>query len=602
VYGRFMHRSPARLTRTALPALFALFALAALPGGCRSDGQRTDSQAPPVVDRALKQKLRTALLGLSAQEDESFAEFLNRARAAFAADADPDVERYARFLPDDPALMLGGFSGEIGPVLVGSWARLSSRDARAAALKSLIAHPTINPADVEVPGRTPAFDAFEADLKSRTEALGLVFDHVDHVAYEISVPGGGRGADHRVGVLVHGDVVPAQEPGWTVPPFAGVTKDGAIYGRGAMDDKGPLVAVLFALKALRHSGAPLLKTPMLVVGTSEETHWDGIDRYQKARPLPSALFVADGAFPVGVGEKGVATVRLTSGPATALPATSTVDEARLLSLTGGDVSNQVPATATARLVPAGVKGALLAEVQSRAQKMDGMTITVTQEAGTLVVHAAGAAAHGASPGDGHNAISDLIRFLVQRMELTRTPCVALLEVIDDKLGTGHQGDRLGLADTHERFSPSTINLGTARTAEDGSCTLALNLRWPPKRTADEVVQSVGDAVRAALVAKQGGPYDVDVKGGGLDPFLLDDSAPWISRLTDAYALATGESTEPVTLSGTTYAKAAIGSVTFGPGKPGEHNRIHGPDEHITIAELDELTELYTMSLLALAGR
>jgi succinyl-diaminopimelate desuccinylase len=588
--------------------LLAVVALAALTGatllapGCRTDGAPARGDTPPAVTRALKQKLRLALLHLEPHEGEPFADFLERARASCAADEDDELGRVARFLPDDPTMMLGGFSGEVAPILVGVWARLSSRQARAEALRSLITHRTINPRDVEVPGRTPAFDAFEADLKARAEAQGLTFAHVDHVAYEIAVPGGGDDARQRVGVLVHGDVVPAEEPGWTVPPFDGVTKDGAIYGRGAMDDKGPLVATLFALSALRNAGPPLLKTPVLIIGTSEETHWEGIDRYQKARPLPAALFVADGAFPVGVGEKGVATVRLTSAPSTALPATSNVDEARLVSIEGGEVSNQVPATATARVIPSATKGALLAEVRSRAEKMDGMQIVVREEAGALLVEATGKAAHGASPADGHNALSDLIRFLVQRVQLVRTPCVALLEVVDERLGTSHAGDKLGLADAHERFTPSTINLGTARTAEDGSCTLALNLRWPPPRSADDVVTSVGDTVRAALQQAPGGPFEVEVKGGGLDPFLLDSSAPWISRLTDAYALVTGEGTEPVTLSGTTYAKAAPGSVTFGPGRPGDHDRIHGADEHITLEELDTLTELYAASLLSLTSR
>ena len=53
-------------------------------------------------------------------------------------------------------------------------------------------------------------------------------------------------SDEMVAVLGHLDVVPAGE-GWSVDPYGGVVKDGRLYGRGAIDDKGPLVAALYAL-------------------------------------------------------------------------------------------------------------------------------------------------------------------------------------------------------------------------------------------------------------------------------------------------------------------------------------------------------------------
>ena len=57
-----------------------------------------------------------------------------------------------------------------------------------------------------------------------------------------------------IAVLGHLDVVPAGD-GWSeAEPFSGEVKNGRIYGRGAMDDKGPVVAAIYALAALKDAG------------------------------------------------------------------------------------------------------------------------------------------------------------------------------------------------------------------------------------------------------------------------------------------------------------------------------------------------------------
>ena len=52
----------------------------------------------------------------------------------------------------------------------------------------------------------------------------------------------------------------SRKEGWTFDPFGGEIRDGKIFGRGSMDDKGPTMAALYAMAALRDSGSPL-KTP-----------------------------------------------------------------------------------------------------------------------------------------------------------------------------------------------------------------------------------------------------------------------------------------------------------------------------------------------------
>ncbi|HEY6395700.1 MAG TPA: M20/M25/M40 family metallo-hydrolase [Candidatus Binataceae bacterium] len=70
-------------------------------------------------------------------------------------------------------------------------------------------------------------------------------------------------------LLSHMDVVPADPKEWQVPPFSGQVKDGFIWGRGTIDDKGPGVVELMAMLAIKRSGI-LLDRDILFVATGDE--------------------------------------------------------------------------------------------------------------------------------------------------------------------------------------------------------------------------------------------------------------------------------------------------------------------------------------------
>ena len=65
------------------------------------------------------------------------------------------------------------------------------------------------------------------------------------------------------------DVVPANPKQWQVPPFSGEVKDGDIWGRGAIDDKGPGVIELMAMLAIKRAGI-LLNRDVMFVATGDE--------------------------------------------------------------------------------------------------------------------------------------------------------------------------------------------------------------------------------------------------------------------------------------------------------------------------------------------
>ena len=109
-----------------------------------------------------------------------------------------------------------------------------------------------------------------------------------------------------LGIVGHLDVVP---PGklsdWLRDPFDPAEKDGTLYGRGSQDDKGPVVASLFAVKALLDAGVKFNKRVRFIFGADEETLWRCINRYKEKEETPTMGFSPDARFPLIYAEKGL---------------------------------------------------------------------------------------------------------------------------------------------------------------------------------------------------------------------------------------------------------------------------------------------------------
>lgn len=140
----------------------------------------------------------------------------------------------------------------------------------------------------------------------------------------------GADSSDPVVLMAHYDVVPAaKDDGWTHDPFSGSVADGWVHGRGTLDDKGPLLVILEAVEQLVREGHEPARDVYLAFGGDEETFghsaaaiaaeleqrgvspWLVIDEGGAVvdAPLP---FVRGRAAMIGVGEKGIATFRLTA--------------------------------------------------------------------------------------------------------------------------------------------------------------------------------------------------------------------------------------------------------------------------------------------------
>lgn len=380
--------------------------------------------------------------------------------------------------------------------------------------------------------------------------------------------------EELVVVLGHLDVVP-EGTGWTHDPYGAEIVDGKLYARGAIDDKGPMMAALYGLKALAESGAPLRRRVRILFGLNEETGCACMKHYVgSGQELPALGFTPDGDFPIINGEKGI----FSAYYAAQLPA-----EGKLRAFRGGTALNMVPANAEAEL-----DGALYESAAALASSVPYITVARVGE--TTCVAAQGRSAHGSTPEKGENAISRLAGFLSQLTlhEAERAVMAAVARLYPSET----DGAALGVALHDDVSGGMTVNLGTAA-LEGRTLTLGANLRAPVTYAEEDFHPTMTAAMAKAGFAETDSEFT--------PPLYVPADTPLIRTLQAVYAAETGDEPELIAIGGGTYAKTMPNIVAFGPIFPGEPAVEHEPDEFIALDSLRRCTEIYAAAILALAN-
>ena len=355
------------------------------------------------------------------------------------------------------------------------------------------------------------------------------------------------GEGEAFAVLCHLDVVPAGD-GWTHPPFAGVIEDGRLYGRGAMDDKGPAIVCLYCLKALKDAGFVPKKKIRLIVGCNEENGWECIEHYKRCARLPENGFSPDADFPVIWAEKGIlqfeARIPLPNAPFTALY--------------GGERANMVCGFACA-------EGAAY---DAALAKKHG----VCEEGGRLT--ARGVSAHASTPEQGENALKKLLGYFAEQDS-------RLARVYDlffsDGLGLGALSDETGALTA----SPDVAAYS------DGALFLTTDIRYPATFSRERIL---------TMLDKGGFSYRLT---HCQEPLYNDRGGFLVSTLQKVYESCTGRKEEPIAIGGGTYARALKNGAGFGPQFPGEPSTIHQADEYISLENIQKLLDIYCAAIRAL---
>lgn len=400
-----------------------------------------------------------------------------------------------------------------------------------------------------------------------------LFSHLGYIEY-------GEG-EEMLAILTHLDVVPAGD-GWTVPPFAATVKDGKIYGRGALDNKGPAVAALFALRAIKENCITLNKRVRLIFGCDEESGWADMEFYKNnGGEVPTMSFSPDAAFPIVNSEKGLMQISLKKKAYDAPQSPSTA----ILSINGGTRVNVVPDFCECILSESSEAIETLVDLYNENAEVK---IELEQQGDILRLTATGVSAHGSRPEHGKNAVASMIVFL-NSLPLAKNYLSDAVYQLAKYIGLETDGKSMGLY-CGDESGMLTLNLGYFKTKED-VLDVGVDIRYP--------VHTNGNVVMRALL-KHLNEFNVEVAFSKPANFVSEDSE-LVQGLKQAYEEIMGEPATCMSMGGATYARAFPNSVAFGPVFPGQEGTEHQADEYIEIDSLIKLADIIANAVVILCS-
>ncbi len=389
--------------------------------------------------------------------------------------------------------------------------------------------------------------------------------------------------DEYVAVLAHMDVV-AEGDGWKYPPYGAEIHDGRIYGRGAIDDKGPAMAALYALKAVRDANLSLSKRVRVIFGSSEETGGPDVEHYLKTEKEPASGFTPDANFPAIYAEKGIISFDLVKDLKT-----EQTGDIRIVSIQSGNAYNIVPDKAIAEIMASHPDQLASACSSFAAEK--GYNLTAKPGPGNVSITSVGKAAHGSTPYKGQNAAMQLFAFLAA-LDLDSSDMSDAIKFINASIGMETDGTSLGLAMEDEPSGNLTLNVGLVNATADRMI-LGLNIRYPVTYTFDDIMGRLNQTL-------EGTGFVVEISSQVQNPLYYPEDSPLIVTLTRVYAEQTGRNESAIAIGGGTYAKEMPNIVASGPMLLDQEEVEHQANEYIAIDHLVNVTKIYAQDIYELA--
>ncbi|MEL7657255.1 MAG: dipeptidase PepV [Bacillota bacterium] len=436
-------------------------------------------------------------------------------------------------------------------------------------------------------------DAFEYMLKLGKET-GFEIENIDNYGGHIEFGGyifDEEGdmigtSDEIMGILAHLDVVPEGKD-WDYDPYGGQLADDKIYGRGTIDDKGPAVAVFYAMKALKNAGIVPEKKVRLILGLDEETGWKGMDYYLKHVKQPDFGFTPDGEFPAIHGEKGILIFdiakKIGKTPANA-------KGVNLRSMTGGNAANMVADHARA-VIKADSYDSIKEKI-AEFRKITGYQINAKGIGKNLEITTLGVSSHGARPESGLNAISILMKFF-DEINLENEDVRDFIDFYNNHIGFELCGDSMNCGLEDEPSGKLIFNVGMVN-IDDESASLTINIRYPVTMNDEQVYNTM-----LPIINK----YNLGIiKKKNQEPIYMPKDDEMIRTLMDVYKKHTGDvNSEPMVIGGGTYARAVKNTVAFGANFPGEPELAHQKNEYISVTNLIKCAKIYADAIFKLAN-
>ncbi len=391
---------------------------------------------------------------------------------------------------------------------------------------------------------------------------GLSCKNIDYYAMDATY----GDSDDTVASLSHLDIVPVGSD-WEHDPLAGEVEGDIIYGRGALDDKGPSIASLYALKALIDSGVDLNRKIRLIFGCDEESGMSDMTYYLTKRAAPEYAFSPDAYFPSIFAEKSVLAGKYVS---------DIEGETIVKKIEGGTRSNVVPDLAKAYVTSIGAHS-------------NDPNIIIEGQDEMYVIMAKGISAHASTPEEGDNAIVILLKYLskiLPEQDSYKNVCRTVYHSFKQSDGSG-----LGLKCSDHPTGPLTLNLGIIK-GDDKGIQINFDIRNPVTLSASLTHKKLETALSGFELKS----YHCS------EGLYVEKEHPLIKTLQKIYKEITGDKSESFAIGGGTYARTLPCAVAFGPAfKDGKSKGAHMHDECASITELINAARIYAHSFYELAN-
>ncbi len=395
--------------------------------------------------------------------------------------------------------------------------------------------------------------------------------------------------DELIGIIGHLDVVPEGE-NWTYPPFSGAIANNCIFGRGAIDDKGPVIASLYAMKYVMET-AKIKKRVRLILGLNEERNWNCIKYYKAHEEIPSIGFSPDADFPCIYAEKAVLTQEIKAD----ISQFKNFD----IKITNIDCNNNAT-----NVVPK-ICSAILSIDTNKIKSDDfinnlkniinnsGFEIDIYKiddEEIKLTSH--GISAHAAHPDLGINSISRLI-IILDKIFKVYGYTIDLFDFFTKYIGLQFDGKNLGI-NFEDESGRLTLNVGYIG-IENNFIKIKMNLRVP--------VHTDITKIGAAFIKNTCEYINLDFDTSHYMPALyIDPNSELVQSLCKIYNEETNSSCKPIAIGGATFARAFPNCISFGANFPGDKDMCHQTDEFISIDKLLMACKIYAKAILFLGNR
>lgn len=392
--------------------------------------------------------------------------------------------------------------------------------------------------------------------------------------------------EELIGIIGHLDVVPAKDEDWTYPPFIPTIRNNCIYGRGTIDDKGPVIASLYAMKAVleycKTNNIKMNKRIRLIVGLNEEKDWKCINYYKEHEELPTISFSPDGSFPVIFAEKGVLSLLVSARLPQNLPI-----EIESLDCNNNAI-NVVPKLASCILkINKNFKAEYIISILKDIITKYSYEIDIYKiDENNIKLTSYGTASHSAHPELGVNAITKLLTVL-NDLFVKINLSMPILSTFCKYIGDDYSGSNMKI---NIKDESGALTLNTSQLyIKDNKINIGINLRVPIHTSMDDIIN---------VFNKYFGNFSVEVIRWQ-EPLYIDKNDSLVTTLCSVFNEVCNTNFEPIAIGGATYARAFDNCVSFGMNFPGDEDMCHKVDEFIEIDKLLLSTNIYANAIYKL---